>query len=153
MKFREMLMASLLSLSSFGVLAESLKATQFQDQHEQAIELNAQTKWLLLSSDKASGKLVKESLDALQMTDLAAKKGLYVADVSAMPSLVTKLFAIPKMQDYPFRVGIVQESAQLDAWPRQADKVSAITLNQLEIESVEYLDSAEALQAWIGKQR
>ncbi|MBO1925052.1 hypothetical protein [Thiomicrorhabdus sp. 6S3-12] len=144
--------ALVLSLSSFSVAAQSVPATEFQDQFEQPIALNAQTTWVLLSSDKASGKLVKDSLDALGLEDLEAKKGLYIADVSAMPSLITKMFALPKMKKYAFKMAVINDENQLQAWPREAEKVSAIQLNALEITSVEYFDSAEALQAWIKQQ-
>ncbi|QKI88361.1 hypothetical protein [Thiomicrorhabdus xiamenensis] len=151
-KFGYFMAAMALSLSSFSVAAQSVPATEFQDQFEESIALNAQTTWVLLSSDKASGKLVKDSLDALGLEDLEAKKGLYIADVSAMPSLITKMFALPKMKKYAFQMAVVNDESQLQAWPREAEKVSAIRLNALEITSVEYFDSAEALQAWIKQQ-
>lgn len=152
MKLRSLFLGVALGLSSFAVSAQTLNATEFQDANEQALSLNAQTKWVLLTSEKAAGKLVKESLNALNMTDLAAKNGLYVADVSAMPGFITKMVAIPKMKDYAFKVAVVMEDELVEGWPKQEDKVTAMTLNNLNVESVEYFDSQEALQAWIQNQ-
>lgn len=154
MKLRSLFLAAALGLSAFAVQAQvqTLPATQFQDANEQSIELTPQTQWVLLSSEKAAGKAVKESLEALKLTDLAAQGGIYIADVSAMPSFITKLFAIPKMQDYSFRMAVVHDEQQLTDWPKKEDHVTAMKLNNLKIESVEYFDSAEALQAWIKSQ-
>lgn len=152
MKLRSLFLGVALGLSSFAVAAQTLNATQFQDANEQVLSLNANTKWVLLTSEKAAGKLVKETLNALEMTDLAAKGGLYVADVSAMPGFITKMVAIPKMKDYAFKVAVVMEEEQVAGWPKQEDKVTAMTLNNLNVETVEYFDSQEALQAWIQNQ-
>ncbi|BBP46936.1 hypothetical protein THMIRHAS_23090 [Thiosulfatimonas sediminis] len=141
-----------LSLSSFLAQAQTLTGQTFQDQFEQPLAYSSETKWVLLSSEKAAGKLVKESLDALNLTDLAAKNGLYIADVSAMPGLITKLFAVPKMRDYAFKMAVVNDEQGLVGWPKQADKVSAIQVNNLDVIAVEYFDSADMLQAWIKAQ-
>lgn len=152
MKLRSLFLAAALGLSAFAVQAQTLPATEFQDANEQAISLNEQTKWVLLSSEKAAGKAVKEAFGALEITDVAAVGGLYVADVSAMPGFITKMFAIPKMQDYSFRMAVVNEEEQLNGWPKKEDHVTAMTLNNLNVESVEYFDNTEALQAWIKSQ-
>ncbi len=153
MKLRSLFLAAALGLSAFAVQAQSLPATDFQDANEQAISLNEQTKWVLLSSEKAAGKAVKEALEALEITDVAAAGGLYVADVSAMPGFITKLFAIPKMQDYGFRMAVVNDEEQLTDWPKKEDHVTAMKLNNLNVESVEYFDNTQALQAWIQAQQ
>ena len=153
MKLRSLFLAAALGLSAFAVQAQSLPATDFQDANEQAISLNEQTKWVLLSSEKAAGKAVKEALEALEITDVAAAGGLYVADVSAMPGFITKLFAIPKMQDYSFRMAVVNDEEQLTDWPKKEDHVTAMKLNNLNVESVEYFDNTQALQAWIQAQQ
>jgi len=141
-----------LSMASWQVSAQTLQATQFEDQHEKPLELTGQTQWIILTSEKAAGKIAKNTFEEMQLTDLAAKGGIYVADVSAMPGFITRMFAIPKMQDYAFRVAVVNEEGLVDDWPKQEDKVSAIKLNNLEIESVDYFDSVEELQSWLQQQ-
>lgn len=153
MILRSLFLGMALGLASFSASAQTLTATEFKDANEQTIELTPQTKWVLLSSEKAAGKAVKESLEALEIMDMEAAGGLYIADVSAMPGFITKLFAIPKMQDYSFRLAVVNDETQLQDWPKKEDHVTAMKLNNLNVESVEYFDSAEALQAWIKAQQ
>lgn len=141
-----------LSLSSFMAQAQTLPTVTLNDQFEQPIAFGNETKWVLLSSEKDAGKMVKESLNTLELTDLAAHNGIYIADVSAMPGFITKLVAIPKMKDYAFKMAVVMDDEKLVDWPKQEDKVSAILLDNMEVKSVEYFDSAEALQAWIKAQ-
>lgn len=146
------MLAIALTLSSFTAQAQTLSAVSFNDQFEQPMTFGNDTKWVLFSSEKAAGKMVKESLNALELTDLAVHNGIYIADVSAMPSLITKMFAIPKMKDYAFKVAVVFDENKVANWPHQEDKVSAMLLENMEVKSVEYFDSTEALQAWIKTQ-
>jgi len=143
---------SLAMLSAQAAELTTVPALSLQDQHEAPLALNAQTQWVLYSTDKASGKITKESLEALGLTDLSAANGIYIADVSAMPSMITKLFALPKMRDYAFKAAIVMDDELLSDWPKQEEKVTAMKLNGLKVESIEYFDSPETLQAWIQKQ-
>ncbi|MBO1927910.1 hypothetical protein J3998_10010 [Thiomicrorhabdus sp. 6S2-11] len=146
------MLAVVLTLGSFAAQAQTLGTVSLNDQFEQPIAFGSETKWVLLSSEKDAGKLVKETLNTLELTDLAAQGGIYIADVSAMPGLITKLFAIPKMKDYAFKMAVVNDEEMLKDWPKQEDKVTAMQLDNLEVKSVEYFDSAEALQAWIKAQ-
>ena len=38
---------------------------------------------------------------------------VYVADISGMPALVTRMFALPKMRELPFPIALVREDAHL----------------------------------------
>jgi hypothetical protein len=49
-------------------------------------------------------------------------------------------------------MAVVNDEEMLKDWPKQEDKVTAMQLDNLEVKSVEYFDSAEALQAWIKAQ-
>ncbi|MDG6777941.1 hypothetical protein QCB44_04385 [Thiomicrorhabdus sp. zzn3] len=134
-------------LMSFSLLAhaQTLQAHTFEDQWKKPQVLNAQTQWVIFSSHKAGGEWVKNALSTLETTDLAQKNWLYVADISAMPSLISKFVAIPKMQDYKFAIALEKEGEATKDWPKQDDKVSVYKLNALEVVDTTFLDSEEAV--------
>lgn len=134
-------------LMSFTLLAQAqtFKAHSFEDQWDKPQALNAQTQWVIFSSHKAGGEWVKNALSTLEITDLAQKNWIYVADISAMPSLISKFVAIPKMQDYKFAIALEKEGDFTKDWPKQEDKVSVYKLNALEVVDTTYLDSEEAV--------
>ncbi|WP_178862326.1 hypothetical protein [Thiomicrorhabdus cannonii] len=139
----------LLAFSAQAAELKSLQAHTFMDQWDKPQTLNEQTEWLILSTHKAGGEWVKKALSDLKIQDLAAKNWLYVADISAMPSLITRFVAIPKMQDYTFAIALEKEGEVTANWPKQADKVSVYKLKGLQIEEVHTLDSEQAVLNFI----
>lgn len=135
--------------ASQAAMAQTLSAHSFEDQWEKQQVLDNQVQWLVYSTHKDGGKWVKESLQELGWTDLKSKQLLYVADISAMPSLITKFIAIPNMQDYPFPIALDTEGEVTADWPQQEEKVNVYRLNQLNIEEAKHLSSKEEVMAFL----
>jgi len=127
---------------------ETLAPAQFMDQWEKPQALNADTKWVIFTSTKEAGKWVKETLETMQVEDMAAKQWLYVADISGMPSLITKFMAIPKMQDYKFSIALEREGDITQDWPKQEDAVNIYQMNALTIQKVHAFTSEDEVVAF-----
>ncbi|XKF15383.1 hypothetical protein LL947_13155 [Halomonas sp. BLK-85] len=83
---------------------------------------------VLFSADMDANDLMKQSFGELEKGDFTAAGLVYVADISGMPRLVARLFAIPSLRDYPFRVLLAREAEQLAMLPREEGAVSVISL-------------------------
>ena len=140
---------TLLSLSAFAHAQQTLTPTTFMDQWDQPQALNSETKWLIFTANKESGKWVKEYLEGMDVEDMAVKKWLYVADISGMPSLITKFMAIPKMKDYKFSIALEKEGEVSSDWPKQEGAVNVYQLNALAIDKVHTLTSADEVNAFL----
>ncbi|MBD3754350.1 MAG: hypothetical protein IE937_01770 [Gammaproteobacteria bacterium] len=144
---KKILLPLLLLLAFSGQAAEfkSLQAHTFMDQWDKPQMLNQQTEWVIFSNHKAGGEWVKKALNELQIQDLAEKHWLYVADISAMPSLISRFVAIPKMQDYAFAIALEKDGETTANWPKKTDAVSIYKLKALQIEEIYTLDSEQAV--------
>ena len=129
------------TMSAVAYAQQTLVPAEFLDQWEKPQALNADTKWVIFTSTKEAGKWVKETLETMQVEDMAAKQWLYVADISGMPSLITKFMAIPKMQDYKFPIALEREGDITQAWPKQEDAVNVYKMDGLTIQKVYALTS------------
>ena len=127
---------------------KTLAPSQFMDQWEKPQALNADTNWVIFTSTKATGKWVKETLETLKVEDMTAKQWLYVADISGMPSFITKFMAIPKMQDYRFPIALEREGDITQNWPKQEDAVNIYQMNALTIQKVHALTSEDQVVAF-----
>lgn len=145
--------AALVVVASFSVYAEkaNFSAQSFEDQHGNSLQLTAQTQYVIFTSDKDSGEQVKQLFNELNLTDLASENILYVADVSAMPSLITKMFALPKMRDYAFNMAVVMDEEKVADWPRQENKITAIKIDNFAVTNVDYLATSAEIKTWLGK--
>lgn len=116
------------------------------DQFDQPYTANADLKVLLVAHDMAGSKLVKAVLAERPAGYLDARHVAFVADISRMPAPISKLFAIPAMRDYAYRVLLDREPRVASRFPAQADAVTWLQLEQGKVVSTRQLDSAEALR-------
>lgn len=130
-------------------LKQTLPATIFQSQHDKPVSIDSNTRLVLLSTHKAGNTWVKNSFQQLNITHLNEKNWVYVADISAMPSMITKLFALPKMKKYTFTVALDKTGEATKNWQKQANTVTAYQLNQLMIEDIHHFTNEQELTDWL----
>jgi hypothetical protein len=66
-------------------------------------------------SNKPRSNWVMEVLGAQAKGFLESRHAVYVADMSRMPSFVTRTFALPALREQPFTVGVNLNAAELKA--------------------------------------
>lgn len=91
-------------------IGERLAPWTLSDQFEQSYTLDNELRILLVARSMDGAKLVKTVLEGRPKGYLEARRALFVADISGMPSLIGKLFAIPAMRDYSYRVLLDREA-------------------------------------------
>ncbi|OEC37022.1 FAD/FMN-containing dehydrogenase [Pseudomonas sp. 21C1] len=100
--------ALLLCLLASSALAlepgERLAPWTLLDQYDQPYTLDNQLQVLLVARDMDGAKLLDAALQGKPKGYLEQRQAIFLADISRMPSLIGKLFALPKMRDYNYRV-------------------------------------------------
>ncbi|MFK0092207.1 FAD/FMN-containing dehydrogenase [Pseudomonas sp. NPDC090592] len=123
------------------------------DQHDQAYSLSADTHILLVARDMDGAKLVKAALAAQPKGYLEARDAVFVADIQRMPALISKLFAIPAMRDYTYRVLLDRDGRVAGRYPGQDGQVQWLQVEQGVLVSQRAFTDAAALKAALGSAR
>jgi NADPH-dependent ferric siderophore reductase len=116
------------------------------DQHDVAAAIGPETRVILFTRDMDAGDVAKEAL-AEQAALLAAAHAVYVADISGMPSLIARLFALPAMRKRPYRMLLDRDGRATADFPSRAGEVTMLRLGNGTIERIEFHASAAALRA------
>ncbi|UQB41446.1 hypothetical protein JX580_07060 [Thiomicrospira microaerophila] len=132
------------------VQAQSLQPITFEDQHGEVIQLDSSVKWAIFSHHNKGAKMTKEAIDQSGINDFARHQGVYIADISRMPALVTRMFAMPAMRKYPFKMALDREGQLTQNLPRQDEKVTLIRLDNLTIVETQFVDSSAVIEAFIN---
>lgn len=119
----------------------------FDDQFDRSLSIGPAVKTLVFAPDRAAGKIASAYLNGQLGQSLEARGIRYLADISGMPGLINKLFAIPAMQDYGYPVLLGRQAAQTADLPRREGEVSVLRLQDGEVTAVAYAADAEALAA------
>jgi hypothetical protein len=101
----------------------------------------------------AGGKLLQEALADAQEGFLESRNAVYISDISAMPSLIARMFAIPKMRKRPYPMLLDRSGDATRRIPDVEEKATLIFLDRLTIERVEHVESADAVRTLLGLDR
>ena len=126
-------------------VGDTLVPISLLDQFEKPLNVTAETKVLLFSRDMDGGEIIQVAF-ADTPDDQRPANLVYVADISGMPSLIAKYVAVPKMQDYPFTLGLDREGEITAAFPVVKGQATIIKLNDLKIQSIEFVQDAKMLK-------
>ncbi|MCU1787051.1 FAD/FMN-containing dehydrogenase [Pseudomonas sp. 13B_2.1_Bac1] len=149
MKFFLLLLLGLLPLCAQAVeVGERLAPWTLLDQFDQAYTLNDQAQILLVARSMDAAKQVDAALQGQPKGYLEARHAVFVADIQRMPRLIAKLFAVPAMQAYNYRVMLDRDARIAPRYPGAADKVLWLQLDKGQlIEQREYSSATDLRQA------
>ena len=115
-----------------------------KDQFEKAHTIAADTKTVIVAGDRDASEVIRDYLLEKGKGFLESNKAYYVADISGMPSLITKFFALPKMKEYPFSILLVDEE-QSKSFTKKEGTITVYTVNAGKVSDVKYLKTAAEL--------
>ena len=134
------------SVQPLGV-GQALPELGLTDQHERAGDIGGGTNLVLFAPDRESSELAHGVLEKIGGETLEEAGVRYVADISAMPGLVTRMFALPKMRDYSYSMLLGREAADTAVLPRQDGELTLIRLEAGSVTDLSYVGTEAALRA------
>lgn len=149
MKFLAVAVLSLLPLWAQAIeVGERVVPWTLLDQFDQAYTLDDQARVLLVARSMDAAKQVDAALQGQPKGYLESKHGVFVADIQRMPRLIAKLFAVPAMQSYNYRVMLDRDARIAPRYPGAVDKVLWLQLdNRKLVAQREYSSAADLRQA------
>lgn len=125
---------------------ERLAPWTLLDQYDRPYSLDGRLRLLLVARSMAGGKLVEAALADRPKGYLASRNAVFVADISRMPALISKLFAVPAMRDYPYRVLLDREPRVADRYMAPGEGVLCLWLRDGTLQRQRLLNSAEDIR-------
>ncbi|UZS63456.1 hypothetical protein [Pseudomonas syringae] len=148
MKLLPILLLALLPLTANALqVGERLSSWTLLDQYDQPYTLNNQTQTLLVARSMDAAKLVNAALQDKPKGFLESRHTVFVADIQKMPTIIAKMFAIPKMRNYSYRVMLDRDARIVPQYAGDDDKVLWLQLRDGQLVRQQQFGSAEALRA------
>lgn len=118
-----------------------------EDQHGKIGVLNQDVKFVVFIADMDAADISHPFFEAKGQSFLDANGIYYIADIHRMPSIISKLFAIPKMQDYNYRLFLIRDDQRGQMFPSEEGKVTVIRVNESFLaESIQIVESKKELE-------
>lgn len=117
---------------------DALSTFSLPNQFDKKQTITPEMKLLLVSFEKGTGADVNAFLAQKPSDFLAEKKAAFIADISGMPMIITKMFALPKMRDYPHNVLLIYDDND-DRFVHEDGKSTLYRIEQGTIKSIEFI--------------
>jgi hypothetical protein len=136
-----LLISTLLTASLFAGFkaGETLPKIALNDQFEKPWKVESSDILLIMAFEKDVSIEISDFLKAQSKGFMTQRHMKYISDISAMPSFITSMFALPKMKKYPFSVMLINDDfgKQFD---REEGKVTVYRLKNNKITAIEFVD-------------
>lgn len=116
---------------------------EFEDQFDVKQTIENSDTLVLMSFDKKVSEQVNKFLATQSKDFLESHNSRYIADISGMPGLITKMFALPKMRDYNYRLLLIKDEENAEYFEQAEGKLTVYKLQDGLIQGVETVNPAD----------
>ena len=129
------------------VVNNSLANLKLNDQHEKAHSLKTTTKKVIFAFSKDSAHTCNDFFVTKKATYLEDNNVVFVADVSAAPSLIRSMFIMPGLKDFKHTVLILDDKTVASAYKENldAEKIIVVKLTDGIIINIKSINSEDEL--------
>lgn len=135
------ILATALFSNSFDINS-NVSSLTLEDQFEKEHTLPSDTKMLIVSSEKNTSAALNEFLASKEEGFLEKNKTVFIANLSGMPSIITKIFALPKMKKYNYSVLLIHDEDD-KRFSYKEEKLTIYTIENGIIKAIKYIDFQE----------
>jgi len=127
-------------------VGDRLEPFAIEDQHGNEHVVDARVRALLFARDMKGGGVVKQALADSGAALLAEADAVYVANVSGMPAVIRRMFALPSLRRRGYPVLLDSEGQITKNLPGVEDRATLIQLRELTVVDVTQFESSEAVR-------
>ena len=133
--------STLLFSNSFD-LNQNIHSFTLVDQFDKTHIVNGDIKTIIVSFEKGTGADVNEFLSSKSPDFLEKNHAVFIANISGMPSFITKMFALPKMKKYKHNVLLIYDEED-NRFLQKDDKSTVYKLENGIIKSITFIQQED----------
>lgn len=133
--------STLLFSNSFDVNT-NINSFTLLDQFDKTHLVDNKIKTIVVSFEKDTGADVNKYLSSQSSDFLEKHNAVFIANISEMPSLITKWFALPKMKEYKHNVLLIYDEED-KRFIKKEEKSTVYKLENGVIKSITYVEKED----------
>jgi len=132
------MLSTALFANSFN-LNSNIGSFELSDQFEKKHTVNSDIETIVFSTEKDTSAALNEFLATKEKGFLEVNKTAFIADISGMPSIISYMFALPKMKKYNYNVLLIEEEGD-KRFLKEEGKLTVYKLENGIVKSINYVD-------------
>lgn len=128
-------------------IGSTLRYRDFKDQHGNWRRIGSEHKKILFVNDMDASRIVHAVFSSTD-ADYMDRRGIaLIADIHRMPAIISRMIAVPRMQDYTYRILLIRDAGPGSVFPARAGTITILTLDALQVSAVDYARDEQELRA------
>lgn len=128
-----------------------LDTFKYETPQGRQMKIPKKTNLVIVAFEKETGALVNEYLDTQSPFYLLKHHTIFIADINKMPTVISNMFAIPKLKKYKHLIYLHFEDKFQTVVPNQEKKITLLRIEEGKIKDISYISTKEELKAAIDK--
>lgn len=145
---RKVIILIAMSIVAFGSeykVGDTISPMKLVDQFGVLHSLDKTPKIIIMAFEKEPSSKVHKFLASKPNNYLETNNATFIAEISQMPTFVTKMFAIPNMRKYNHPVLLISDENVGERFPAQDDKITIIKSENGKIKSISFVSNISSL--------
>lgn len=127
-----------------------LAKIELADQFDKIQSVDENTKVLIFAHDMEGNDIVEQAFEPYNTAKLAEMNIVFLADISGMPSLIGKLFALPAMRDRAYPIVLDREGTLIEKFIVKDEQVTVMYLDSLVIKESKLVATPDELSSLLS---
>lgn len=123
-------------------LNANINSFSLTDQFNKMHTIDRKVKTIIVSFEKDTSKDINEFLSSKKVDFLNKNSAVFIANISAMPSIITRMFALPKMKKYKHNILLIYDEND-KRFVQKDDKLTVYKLDNTLIKSINFINPKE----------
>ncbi|QOY52019.1 hypothetical protein [Candidatus Sulfurimonas baltica] len=145
--------AAFLGASSIeiGSALGELNGFKYETPQGREMRVPKNPKLVIAAFDKETGALVNEYLDTQDAYYLQMNRAIFIADINKMPTVITNMFALPKLRKYKHLIYLHYDEKFGTVVPNKEAKITLLRVEDGKIKNISYISTKQELKLAIEK--
>ncbi len=130
-------------------VGDTLPDIMLSNQFDKYMVVDSDDQMLIMSFEKDVSVGISEYIKSKPGIFLDQHHCKYISDISSMPTIITNMFALPKMRDYPFELMLIYDDFGKQ-FNREKEKITVFSIDHGVIKSIRFITDKE-LPALFGE--
>jgi len=133
------------------VIEKNVAGLNLNDQHGKPYTIPAETTTLIFAFSKDVGHTCNDFFATKDASYLSDNNAVFVADVSAAPSIIRSMFIMPGLKDFKHTVLVIDDETVASGYKsgQESEKIVIVSLQDKTITAIENVTTTEELAAKI----
>jgi len=119
-------------------VSDTFPVLSLNDQHDEPIAVPGDAQVIFFAESKDADDWFDQTISEFDPALLLEGKWLYLSDISRMPSLVTRLFALPSLRGRDYPVALIRDGEKVEALPAQDECITVFSMQQQTISAIDF---------------